>query len=108
MAKKASSWNKQQAAIRATQLAFDLSSKIQKTIKKAAIDNDLTPSDMIRQILDLDVKSKKTRQRLSFYLNDEEIAELAARYSLAPDDKLGVKQQVAQALIEFAQGEEES
>lgn len=106
MAKKAASWNKQQAAIRATQLAFDLSSKIQKTIKKAAIDNDLTPSDMIRRILDLEVKSKKTRQRLSFYLNDEEIAELAARYSLESDDKLGVKQQVAQALIDFAEGGE--
>ena len=108
MAKKAASWNKQQAAIRATQLAFDLSAKIQKTIKKSAIDNDLTPSDMIRHILELNVKSKKTRQRLSFYLNDDEIAELAARYELAPDDKLGVKQKVAQVLIDFAEGEADS
>ena len=93
-------WLRQEQDVRATQLAFDLSSEVQKSIKKQAIDQELTPSDMIRKILGLDVKSKKTRQRLSFNLNDDEIAQLASRFEVAVDDKRAVKQQVADLLIE--------
>ena len=93
-------WLRQEQAVRATQMAFDLSSEVQKSIKKQAIDQELTPSDMIRNILGLDVKSKKTRQRLSFNLNDDEIAQLASRFEVAVDDKRAVKQQVAELLIE--------
>ena len=93
-------WLRQEQAVRATQMAFDLSSEVQKSIKKQAIDQELTPSDMIRKILGLDVKSKKTRQRLSFNLNDDEIAQLASRFEVAVDDKRAVKQQVSELLIE--------
>ena len=93
-------WLRQEQAVRATQMAFDLSSEVQKSIKKQAIDQELTPSDMIRKILGLNVKSKKTRQRLSFNLNDDEIAQLASRFEVAVDDKRAVKQQVAELLIE--------
>ncbi len=93
-------WLRQEQAVRATQMAFDLSSEVQKSIKKQAIDQELTPSDMIRKILGLDIKSKKTRQRLSFNLNDDEIAQLASRFEVAVDDKRAVKQQVADLLIE--------
>lgn len=92
-------WLRQEQAVRATQMAFDLSSEVQKSIKKQAIDQELTPSDMIRKILTLEVKSKKTRQRLSFNLNDEEIALLAERFGVDADDKRAVKQQVAELLI---------
>ena len=92
-------WLRQEQAVRATQMAFDLSSEVQKSIKKQAIDQELTPSDMIRKILALEVKSKKTRQRLSFNLNDEEIALLAERFGVDSDDKRAVKQQVAELLI---------
>ena len=95
-------WEKQKTAIRATQLAFDLSAQVQKTIKKQAIDADFTPSDMIRNILGLEVKSKKTRQRLTFYLNDEELTALAQRYNIPADDKIAIKQKVAEELINFA------
>jgi hypothetical protein len=98
----AEKWEKQKTAIRATQLAFDLSAQVQKKIKKKAIDIDLTPSDMIRKILGLEVKSKKTRQRLTFYLNDEELTSLAQRYAISEDDKITIKQKVAEELIDFA------
>ncbi|WP_226899298.1 hypothetical protein [Pseudoalteromonas maricaloris] len=80
-------------------MAFDLTTEVQKSIKKQAIDEELTPSDMIRKILDLEVKSKKTRQRLSFNLTDEEIALLAERFGVDPHDKRAVKQQVANMLL---------
>jgi hypothetical protein len=96
---KQAKWQRQEQAVRATQMAFDLTSDVQKSIKKQAIDEELTPSDMIRKILKLDVKSKKTRQRLSFNLNDDEIAELAERFGVQADDKRAVKQQVADILI---------
>ena len=102
MSKSSEKWEKQKPAIRATQLAFDLSTKVQKNIKKKAIDSDLTPSDMIRHILDLEVKSKKTRQRLTFYLNDQELALLAQRYDISQEDKIKIKQRVAEELIAFA------
>jgi len=95
-------WQRQEQAVRATQMAFDLSSEVQKSIKKQAIDQELTPSDMIRKILALDVKSKKTRQRLSFNLNDEEIGLLAQRFGVPADDKRAVKQQVAELLIAYS------
>ena len=91
-------WLRQEQAVRATQMAFDLSSDVQKQIKKQAIDQELTPSDMIRKILGLDVKSKKTRQRLSFNFDDE-IAQLAGRFDVPSEDKRAVKQQVAELLI---------
>lgn len=99
MTEKKSKWQRQEQAIRATQMAFDLTSEVQKRIKKQAIDEELTPSDMIRKILQLDVKSKKTRQRLSFNLNDDELAELANRFGVDVEDKRAVKQQVADILI---------
>lgn len=99
MTDKLAKWQRQEQAVRATQMAFDLSSEVQKTIKKQAIDEELTPSDMIRKILKLDVKSKKTRQRLSFNLSDEEITELALRFEVDSNDKRAVKQQVAELLI---------
>ncbi|WP_105166685.1 hypothetical protein [Pseudoalteromonas sp. T1lg23B] len=92
-------WQRQEQAVRATQMAFDLSSEVQKSIKKQAIDQELTPSDMIRKILNLEVKSKKTRQRLSFNLSNEEITLLAERFGVDADDKRAVKQRVAELLI---------
>jgi hypothetical protein len=56
---KQEKWQRQQQAVRATQMAFDLTTEVQKNLKKQAIDEELTPSDMIRKILSLDVKSKK-------------------------------------------------
>lgn len=102
VAKPAAKWEKQKPAIRATQLAFDLSANAQKNIKKQAIDEDLTPSDMIRKILGLEVKSKKTRQRLTFYLNDEELATLANKYDITDAGKVTIKQKVAEELIDYA------
>ncbi|MBE0345535.1 hypothetical protein PPEP_a0430 [Pseudoalteromonas peptidolytica F12-50-A1] len=80
-------------------MAFDLTTEVQKSIKKQAIDEELTPSDMIRKILGLEVKSKKTRQRLSFNLTDDEIMLLAKRFDVDPTDKRAVKQQVASILL---------
>jgi hypothetical protein len=51
-------WLRQEQAVRATQMAFDFTSEVQKSIKKQAINKDLTPSNMIRKILSLGVKSK--------------------------------------------------
>jgi hypothetical protein len=45
------------------------------------------------------LNQKKTRQRLSFNLNDDEIAVLAKRFGVDPSDKRAVKQKVADILI---------
>ncbi|TLX47983.1 hypothetical protein C1E24_04040 [Pseudoalteromonas phenolica] len=109
---KKDTWQKQERAVRATQLAFDLSSEVQKHIKKQAIDDEVTPSDMIRRILGLEVKSKKTRQRLSFNLSDEELNQLGVQFGIVePDEarkKRLIKQQVADLLIQFTEQNKQS
>lgn len=108
MTDKKASWERQLQAVRATQLAFDLSSDVQKFIKKKAIDLELTPSDMIRKMLGLEVKSKKTRQRLSFNLSDEELQQLAERFNVDSDNKIAIKQQVANALIAISKQQKDN
>jgi hypothetical protein len=61
---------------------------------------------MIRKILGLAVKSKKTRQRLTFNLNDDELVALADQFQLEKDDKAAIKQRVAEELIAYAQKHE--
>jgi hypothetical protein len=104
---KKDTWQKQAHAVRATQLAFDLSSEVQKYIKKQAIDDEVTPSDMIRRILGLEVKSKKTRQRLSFNLSDQELTQLGEQFGINESDearkKRLIKQKVADLLIQVTQ-----
>ncbi|MBE0357081.1 hypothetical protein PPHE_b0322 [Pseudoalteromonas phenolica O-BC30] len=62
---------------------------------------------MIRRILGLEVKSKKTRQRLSFNLSDEELNQLGVQFGIVePDEarkKRLIKQQVADLLIQFTE-----
>ena len=100
MARKTERWAEQKDAIRATQLAFDLSVSVQKHIKKMAIDEQLTPSDMIRTILGLDVRTKKTRQRLTVSLNENDFRLLAKKYELESGDHVEIKKMVAKELAD--------
>ncbi len=96
-------WDKELKAARATQVAFDLSLQVQRKIKRDAVDADLTPSDMIREVLGLDVRSRKKRQRLTLSLSPEDMAFLAEKYKLELDDAVAIKRHAAEELIDYAE-----
>ncbi len=96
--KKAELWKNEKKAIKATQVAFDISTEAQKQLKLMAIHNDLSPSDQIRKILGLPSKVP-VRPRLTISLSADDYEILAKHYDLDTKDKLAIKDQAAQEII---------
>lgn len=99
---KNSRWQQEQNAIKAVQVAFDISAEAQKVIKQEALTNNLNPPDQIRKILGLSYNKKPVRPRLTVTLKDEDFAVLAARYGLDPKDQASIKEKVVEELVGFA------
>ncbi len=97
-------WKKESKAVKATQIAFDISTEAQKRLKLTAIQNDLSPSDQMRKILGLPSK-KPVRPRLTISLSEEDYLILAEHYRVAPDDKLAIKELAAKEIISFVMKE---
>lgn len=95
-------WQASQKALKAVQVAFDMDERIQYQIRKAALDNNLSPSDQIRHILGLTVHKRPKRPRLTVSLNAGDYQELAQRYGLQADQQLEIKKQVIADLIKFS------
>ena len=91
-------WSHESKAIKATQVAFDISTEAQKRLKLMAIHNDLSPSDQMRKILGLPNK-KPVRPRLTISLSADDYVFLAEHYRLDPSDKLAIKEKAAEEII---------
>ncbi|MGI2260720.1 hypothetical protein [Shewanella sp. GXUN23E] len=96
------SWQANQKAAKATQVAFDLDEQFQYAIRKAALDAGVSPSDQIRTILGLTVSTRPKRPRLTVSLSDADYAALAEKYNLPPEAQLEIKRRVLDELIQFA------
>ena len=94
------SWQKSEKSIRAVQVIFELDQKSSKSIRLAAIDNDLSFSDQIRDILGLH-KKLPVRPRLSVSLSDEDYQVLAKRYGLKVNDTEAIREAMKQELMKF-------
>lgn len=97
-----SRWQNEQTAIKAIQVAFDISAEAQKIIKQEALANNLNPPDQIRKILGLSYNKKPVRPRLTVTLKDEDFAVLAERYSIDPKDQAAIREKVVEELVDFA------
>lgn len=95
-------WQSSQKAMKAVQVAFDMDEKIQYTIRKAALDNNLSPSEQIRDILGLTVNKRPKRPRLTVSFNHQDYAELASKYGLDPSQQLEIKKLVIDELVLFS------
>ncbi len=91
-------WENEKKAIKATQVAFDISTEAQKNLKLMASHNGLSPSDQMREILGLPRK-KPVRPRLTISLTVEDYEVLANFYGLSPQDKLAIKERAAKEII---------
>jgi len=95
-------WQSSQKAMKAVQVAFDMDEKIQYKIRKAALDNNLSPSEQIRDILGLTINKRPKRPRLTVSLNNQDYVELAAKYGLQPEQQLEIKKLVIEDLVRFS------
>ncbi|MDX2321139.1 MAG: hypothetical protein QNK26_11160 [Moritella sp.] len=96
-------WQSSQKAMKAVQVAFDMDEKIQYKIRKAALDNNLSPSEQIRDILGLTVNKRPKRPRLTVSLNNQDYIELAEKYGLQPEQQLEIKKLVIDDLVKFSE-----
>ena len=92
-------WDSQVNAVKATQVAIDVSESVHKYVQMQSVNEGLKPSDFIRKILGLDFKAKKIRPRLTLSLSDEDYVILAKKFNLKPDDKIAIKHEVTKMLI---------
>jgi hypothetical protein len=95
-------WSDSDKAIRATQVAFDVENGIIDTIKVQACQKGVTPSDMIRLILGLEVAAKRVRPRLTMSLKEQDYQELATKYHLKPKERLAIKAKIIEEIRDFA------
>jgi len=97
-------WKKEEKAIKAIQMAFDLDEKIQYIIRREALDMEINPSERMRQILGLSSNKTPQRPRLSISLKPDDFDILADRYQVDVTDKRAIKQQVSLELQKYAKG----
>ncbi len=94
-------WQQNQKAAKATQVAFDLDEQFQYSIRKAALDAGVSPSDQIRTILGLSVTKRPKRPRLTVSLSLDDYQLLAKKYQLDPSEQLEIKRRVLDDLVHF-------
>ncbi len=94
-------WQQNQKAAKATQVAFDLDEQFQYSIRKAALDSGVSPSDQIRTILGLSVTKRPKRPRLTVSLSLDDYQILAEKYQLDPNEQLEIKRRVLDDLVHF-------
>ena len=91
-------WKKSEKSIRAVQVAFELEQMQSKALRIKAIENNLSPSDYIRDIIDLPRK-KPIRPRLSISLSEEDYEILGRRYKLKSTEKDKIRARIKEELV---------
>lgn len=95
-------WKKSSKAVKAVQVAFSLDETIQRKIRRSACLQDISPSDMIRSIVQLPTSAPPKRPRLTASFTPQDYEELAKRYGIDATDTLEIKKKVMEELIKYA------
>ncbi|GHE84255.1 hypothetical protein [Thalassotalea profundi] len=99
-------WQSSVKAAKATQVAFDMDEKIQLEIRKEALEDGLSPSDKIRDILGLDTNKRPKRPRLTVSLSLDDYQVLAEKYQLDAEQQLEIKRKLMDDLISYVTNKE--
>jgi hypothetical protein len=97
---KTTKWNKDNKAVKATQVAFELEQKVARQIHEMAAKEGLTPSSQIRKLVGLTYSPPK-RPRLTVSLSPEDYVELGKKYKVDPEDTLEIKRKIMEELIQM-------
>jgi len=95
-------WQRSDKAVKAVQVAFYVDEQVQKSIRQTACLQGMSPSDMIRRIINLPVSSPPKRPRLTASLSSQDYQDLAKRYGIDSADSLEIRRRVMQELIHFS------
>lgn len=95
-------WQQSAKVVKAVQIAFDMDSKLQYSIRRSALDEGISPSEKIRHLLELPTHKKPKRPRLTVSLSPDDYVQLGQRYNIAADKQLEIKKCVIEELTEFA------
>lgn len=95
-------WAVSVTAIKAVQVAFDVSEAVLEAVRKAAFESSLSTSDQVRVVLGLEIVRQAKRPRLTISLNSEDYEVLGQRFGLQPSDHLAIKEQVIATLAAFS------
>lgn len=93
-------------ALTKIQLAFEFEAKKQRAIKRIAIDRNLSPSDVLRDIIGLSVK-KPVRPRITLVLKPEDFEALGQRYDIAADRTQDIQKRAEQEINQCLEQDEE-
>jgi hypothetical protein len=96
-------WRSAEPALKAVQVAFDVSEGVMRAVRHAAFEANLSSSDQIRAVLGLPVTRQAKRPRLTVSLGAEDYQMLGVRYGLDPEDHRAIKERVNAELIAFAE-----
>ncbi len=96
-------WRASVPALRAVQVAFDVSEQVLRAIRLAAFESERSNSDQVRVLLGLPVTRQPQRPRLTISLSPGDYQLLGKRYKLPSDDHLAIKERVNAELIAFAE-----
>ena len=97
---KSTKWNKNNKAVKATQVAFELEQKVARQIHEMAVKEGLTSSNQIRKLMGLPYSPPK-RPRLTVSLSQEDYIELGKKYKIDPSDSLEIKRKIMEELIQL-------
>ena len=95
-------WQQSAKVVKAVQIAFDMDSQLQYSIRRSALDKGISPSEQIRDLLELPTNTKPKRPRLTVSLNADDYQLLSKRYNVPVDEQLEIKKQVIEELTRFA------
>lgn len=99
---KTPKWKKQDKAVRAAQVAFELEKKTAQSINKMAVAEGLTASSQIRKLIGLSYSPPK-RPRLTVSLSDQDYVILGEKYGVDPEDTLEIKRKIMAELIQLVE-----
>jgi len=95
-------WQPSEKVEKTVQIAFDMDSNLQYSIRRSALDKGISPSEKIRDLLALPMHKKPKRPRLTVTLSPDDYVQLGKRYNIPADNQLEIKKCVVEELTEFA------
>lgn len=94
-----SRWRREERAVRAVQVAFDVGEEVQLLLRREAAELGISPADRVRQLLGLAVARKPKRPRLTVSLTSEDFQELAGRFGVEQSDRRSIRRLAAEQVI---------
>lgn len=104
--RKPKRWQSSDKAVKAVQVAFDVDDRIQAKVRMEAAERGITPSDRLRELLELGSPSRPKRPRLTLSLTPQDYQKLGQRYDVAPEDTLEIKRLAIETLIKYVNSAE--